>query len=73
MWSPFFRDVTAEALAEAKSLGLRTAVWTVNEAADLVRMIELGVDGVITDYPDRLRAVMAEKRLELPPATPVGP
>jgi glycerophosphoryl diester phosphodiesterase len=73
VWSPFFRDVTAEAVAEAKSLGLQVAVWTVNERADLVRMIELGVDGIITDYPDRLRAVMAEKGLELPPASPVTP
>ena len=72
-WSPFFRDVTAEALAEAKSQGLPVVVWTVNEAADLVRMIGLGVDGIITDYPDRLRAVMAEKGLELPPAAPVAP
>jgi glycerophosphoryl diester phosphodiesterase len=73
VWSPFFRDVAAEALAEAKSLGLRVAVWTVNERADLIRMVELGVDGIITDYPDRLRAVTAEKGLELPPATPVTP
>ena len=73
IWSPFFRDVTAEALAEAKSLGLKTAVWTVNDRADLIRMVELGVDGIITDYPDRLRAVMAEKGLPLPAATPVAP
>ena len=30
-------------------------------------LIELGVDGIITDYPDRLRAVMAEKGMALPP------
>jgi glycerophosphoryl diester phosphodiesterase len=28
-------------------------VWTVNETADMKRMVELGVDGIITDYPDR--------------------
>jgi glycerophosphoryl diester phosphodiesterase len=37
------------------------------------RLIDLGVDGLITDYPDRLRAVMARKGLPLPPATPVAP
>jgi len=31
------------------------------------RLIALGVDGIITDYPDRLRAVMAEKNIPLPP------
>ena len=34
------------------------------------RLIALGVDGIITDYPDRLRAVMAEKKLPVPPAVP---
>jgi glycerophosphoryl diester phosphodiesterase len=34
-------------------------------------LIELGVDGIITDYPDRLRAVMAEKGMALPPSVPV--
>jgi len=35
------------------------------------RLVELGVDGIITDYPDRLRAVLAERGLPLPPPTPV--
>lgn len=70
-WSPFFRDVTPEAMADAKANGLTVAVWTVNEPADMRQMIELGADAIITDYPDRLRAVMAEKGLTLPPAYPV--
>jgi glycerophosphoryl diester phosphodiesterase len=32
-------------------------VWTVNEEADMQRMIALGVDTIITDYPDRLVAL----------------
>ena len=39
-----------------------------NERADMERLIGLGVDGIITDYPDRLRAVMAAKEMPLPPA-----
>lgn len=69
VWSPFFRDLTAEALAEAKAQGLQVVVWTVNEPADLVRMIGLGVDGIISDYPDRLRTAMGEKGLPLPAPT----
>lgn len=34
-------------------------VWTVNETADMQRMIELGVNAIITDYPDRLRKLLA--------------
>jgi glycerophosphoryl diester phosphodiesterase len=73
IWSPFFRDVTDGALAEAKSLGLQTVVWTVDAPADMDALIERGVDGIITDYPDRLREAMARHGLKLPAPTPVTP
>ena len=47
--------------------------WTVNDPPDMERLIDWGVDGIITDYPDRLRDVIAAKRLPLPKATPVSP
>ncbi len=68
VWSPYFRDLGEAELREAQSLGLRVVVWTVNEPAEMARLLALGVDGIITDYPDRLRAVMAEAGLPLPPA-----
>jgi len=73
VWSPFFRDLTDAALAEAKSLGLTVIPWTVNEPADMEGLVARGVDGLITDYPDRLRAVLAAAGRPLPPAYPVGP
>lgn len=68
IWSPYFRDLNADRLAEAQGLGIKVIVWTVNEPADMAALIDLGIDGIITDYPDRLRRVMAEKGLPLPPA-----
>jgi glycerophosphoryl diester phosphodiesterase len=56
-WSPNFRDLSADAVREAQSLGLKVAVWTVNEPADMQQMLALGVDALITDYPDRARAL----------------
>ncbi len=53
-WCPHFRDLTPERLAQAHDLGLAVNVWTVNEIADMVAMTEMGVDGVITDYPERM-------------------
>ncbi len=53
VWSPYFRDLTAETLAEAHSLGLEVVVWTVNDVDDMAALAKLGVDGLITDYPDR--------------------
>jgi len=73
IWSPHFQDLTAERLRAARALGLRVLPWTANEPRDMERLIALGVDGIITDYPDRLRAVMAEKGLALPLPTPVEP
>ena len=73
VWSPDARDLSAERVREAHGLGLRVLPWTVNEPADMETLIDLGVDGMITDYPDRLRAVMARRGLPLPPATPVEP
>jgi glycerophosphoryl diester phosphodiesterase len=55
IWAPEFRDLTPEALAEAHALGLKVMAWTVNEEADIACMLSLGVDGLTTDHPDRLR------------------
>ncbi|MDE0201641.1 MAG: glycerophosphodiester phosphodiesterase [Rhodospirillaceae bacterium] len=52
-WMPFHADLTAESLAEARTLGLKVMVWTVNEAPDMEALARLGVDGIVTDYPDR--------------------
>jgi glycerophosphoryl diester phosphodiesterase len=42
--------------------GLAVHVWTVNERADMERLLEMGVDGLITDYPDRLIEVLEAPR-----------
>lgn len=65
-WSPLYLDLSDAALNEAKAVGLTVIPWTVNEPADMERLIAAGVDGLITDYPDRLRAVMAARKLPLP-------
>jgi len=73
VWSPFFRDTTRESIVEARLLGLEVVVWTVNTPADMAALLDLGVDGIITDYPDRLRLVMDQKNMNLPVPTPVEP
>lgn len=60
IWSPFHRELTAEELKEAHDLGLEVHVWTVNKEADIRRLLEMGVDGIITDYPDVARPLMAK-------------
>ena len=49
--------VDAQLVADAKARGLQVNVYTVNDADEYLRLAALGVDGVFTDVPDRLRAV----------------
>jgi glycerophosphoryl diester phosphodiesterase len=60
-WSMFWRNLTPDAAAEAQALGLKVLPWTVNDPADMARLIDWRVDGIITDYPDRLRKALADK------------
>jgi glycerophosphoryl diester phosphodiesterase len=69
-WSMFWRNLTPGEVTEAHALGLKVLPWTVNDPADMARLIDMKVDGIITDYPDRLRRVMAARGMPLPPAFP---
>jgi len=60
--------VTAEMVAEAHSLGIKVVPWTVDDEPSMNKLISDGVDGLITDYPDRLRSVLAERGFRLPKA-----
>lgn len=66
VWSPHHAELTAAAVGEAHRLGLRVVPWTINAPADMEQVIAMGVDGLITDYPDRARRVLAAKGLPLP-------
>lgn len=57
---PEFTAVTEETVELAHRRGFAVNVWTVNEDADMRRLIAWGVDGIITDRPDRLLALKAE-------------
>ncbi len=70
IWSPCSNDVDAASVNEAHALGLQVVVWTVNTEADMQKMIALGVDGIISDYPDVLRRVAGENGFALPAPTP---
>ncbi|HMM14692.1 MAG TPA: glycerophosphodiester phosphodiesterase family protein [Parvibaculum sp.] len=58
-WFSWFGDVTAKTAPLARSLGLTVSCWTVDEPTEMRRLAALGVDAILTDRPDRLRAVLA--------------
>ena len=67
IWSPRYTRVTAENVRTAHDLGLFVIPWTVDEPADLTRLIDMGVDGIITNYPDRLQKIIEERGIPYAP------
>lgn len=53
-YSPDFHLITKELVAACHKKNIKIIPWTVNEISDINKMIELGVDGIISDYPDRV-------------------
>ena len=62
-WNVFYRDVTKQNVELAHKHGLATCVWTVNREQDIIRMIEYGVDGIITDYPKKVQEICKAKNI----------
>lgn len=60
--SPYFLYVTPEFVQKAHAENKKVVPWTVNEKKEMLRLIECGVDGIITDYPDRLRDLVEDLR-----------
>lgn len=58
--------VTKTMVRQAHRYGVNVIPWTVNDKPTMNKLIDDGVDGIITDYPNRLREVMAERGFALP-------
>ena len=67
IWAPNWADLSEAAIRAAHSAGMRVIPWTVNDPADMQRLIGWGVDGVCTDRPDLARAVMRRCGITPPP------
>lgn len=58
--------VTPALIEHAHREGLQMVAWTVNETEQMRALIASGVDGIMTDYPDRLRGVLADSASPIP-------
>lgn len=64
---PAFRFyVSKDMVRRAHARGLKVVPWTTNDPATIEALMDMGIDGIITDYPDRVREIMAERGLRLP-------
>jgi glycerophosphoryl diester phosphodiesterase len=63
---PHHRDLTPKLIHEAHAAGMRVVPWTVNRRWTMHTLVDLGVDGIVTDRPLRLRDVLAVRGFDLP-------
>jgi glycerophosphoryl diester phosphodiesterase len=57
-WHPNGRKIDENSVRAVRGAGFDVNVWTVNEDADMKRMIPWGITGIITDYTERARALV---------------
>ena len=62
-WHPYFKDINKKAVEDAHDNNLPVNVWTVNDEDDMLKMVEYGVDGIMTDYPLRLKEVCEKENI----------
>ena len=60
-WSSFWRELDAQKVREAQELGLKVLAWTVNDRQTMGQMLDLGVDGLVTDRPDIAADLLKER------------
>ena len=63
-WHPNYKDVNKEIVQISHDKGLPVNVWTVNRESDMLRMIDYGVDGIMTDYPLKLKELCERKNIK---------
>jgi len=63
-WHPNYKDVNKEIVQISHGKGLPVNVWTVNRESDMLRMIDYGVDGIMTDYPLKLRELCEKENIK---------
>ncbi len=65
-WAPYYKHVTSGNIQTAHQLGIQVFVWTPDSHSEMERLIEAGVDGIITNRPDILKRIMETSSSKLP-------
>ena len=62
-WHPYYKDITKKMVESSHEENLPVNVWTVNKREDMLRMIEYGVDGIMSDYPVKLKELCVRENI----------
>jgi len=60
-WGPHYKSVTSEGVEEAHRLGISVYPWTVDDRKAMIRLMDMGVDGIITNRPDILKSLIGNQ------------
>ena len=60
-WAPYYKHLTTSNIQTAHQLGIQVFVWTPDSRSEMERLIDMEVDGIITNRPDILKAVLKDK------------
>ena len=63
-WHPYYKDINKKAVKDAHDYNLPVNVWTVNDEYNMLKMIEYEVDGIMTDYPLKLKELCDKKNIK---------
>ncbi|WP_036223321.1 glycerophosphodiester phosphodiesterase family protein [Mesoaciditoga lauensis] len=69
--SPYYKECDEELVKRYHANGIKVVPWTIDDPEMMVKYIDIGVDGIITDYPNVLRAVLIAKGIKVP--SPINP
>jgi glycerophosphoryl diester phosphodiesterase len=62
-WSSYWRELDAHSVREAQQLGIKVLAWTVNDRAVMNQMLDMGVDGLVTDRPELAQEVLKQRKI----------
>lgn len=63
--SPYYTEISKQDVDEAHSLGMKVVPWTVNNEKDINMLLDMGVDGIISDKPWLLKQVLEKRNIKL--------
>lgn len=63
--SPYYTEISKQDVDEAHSLGMKVIPWTVNNEKDMNMLLDMGVDGIISDKPWLLKQVLEKRNIKL--------
>jgi glycerophosphoryl diester phosphodiesterase len=63
-WAQYYKHMTYDDLNKAHEMGIQVFVWTVDSKSEMLRLIEMGVDGIITNRPDIFKSILRSSQSE---------